>query len=169
MPNFGPKLLEISCNPNKLYPQEIELNAAIQLKNYIYNNWKFGDDENVNKQMIFDDEEIIVISQNDKNYIRNNILDGIIFEIINENTKILKQLNQSVKKIIKFDFESIWYKDYTNKMYNCLNSGNIKKVYSGIILLHQVSKFYEYETDEKQKFYNNIIIEVNKYLILIFK
>jgi hypothetical protein len=34
-PKFAPLLLEICCDVNKKYSNEVELNAAIQLKNFI--------------------------------------------------------------------------------------------------------------------------------------
>ena len=40
LPNYSPLLLSIACNTNKQFPDEISLNAAIQLKNYINSYWK---------------------------------------------------------------------------------------------------------------------------------
>ena len=80
-PKFAPLLLEICCDINKKYSSEIELNAAIQLKNYINSYWKFTNNESYNKSLIFDDEKIIIISDEDKNYIRNNIIDSLIYII----------------------------------------------------------------------------------------
>ena len=160
-PKFAPLLLEICCDINKKYSSEIELNAAIQLKNYINSYWKFTNNESYNKSLIFDDEKIIIISDEDKNYIRNNIIDSLIYIIEIENGKILKQLNQCIKKILKFDFEKIWHEEYMKKIINCFNSNNEKKIYSGIILFHQLSKLFEYEDSEKQNIYNNYLSQVN--------
>ena len=164
-PKFAPLLLEICCDINKKYSSEIELNAAIQLKNYINSYWKFTNNESYNKSLIFDDEKIIIISDEDKNYIRNNIIDSLIYIIEIENGKILKQLNQCIKKILKFDFEKIWHEEYMKKIINCFNSNNEKEIYAGIILFHQLSKLFEFEDSEKQDLYNNYFGQINNNLL----
>ena len=75
------------------------LNSAIQLKNYINNFWKFSNNNEENQKLIFNDDEIIIIiNENDKNYIRNNIIDAVRYSIFVNKIKILKQLNQAIKK-----------------------------------------------------------------------
>ena len=145
----------------------MELNAAIQLKNFILANWKFSDDHNLNKNLVFDDEQIIVISEDDKAYLRNNILDAAVFAVNIENLKILKQLNQSIKKILKFDFQKLWKDTYINKICQCFESGDQKKIYAGIILLHQVSKIFEFEDDKNQSLYNEQLLKLNPFLLNI--
>ena len=73
-PKFAPFLLEISCDINKKYSPLIELNSSIQLKNFINSYWKFTNNELYNKSLVFDDEIIIIINDEDKSYIRNNII-----------------------------------------------------------------------------------------------
>ena len=91
--------MKITCNLEQKYSKEIELNAAIQLKNYINSNWKFTNDHNHNQQLIIEDDDIIiVISNEDKEYIKNNIVDSLIYFVTKENVKVLKQLNQCIKK-----------------------------------------------------------------------
>ena len=164
-PKFAPLLLEICCDVNKKYSNEVELNAAIQLKNFINSNWKFTNDESYNKKLVFDDDVIIIINEDDKQYIRNNIIDAVIYIIGIENGKILKQLNQCIKKILKFDFENLWHEDYMKKVINCFISNNEKQTYAGIILFHQLSKLFVYEDSEKQNVYNNYFEQVNCYFL----
>ena len=164
-PKFAPLLLEICCDVNKKYSNEVELNAAIQLKNFINSNWKFTNDESYNKKLVFDDDVIIIINEDDKQYIRNNIIDAVIYIIGIENGKILKQLNQCIKKILKFDFENLWHEDYMKKIINCFISNNEKQTYAGIILFHQLSKLFVYEDSEKQNVYNNYFEQVNCYFL----
>jgi len=164
-PKFAPLLLEICCDLKKKYSNEVELNAAIQLKNFINSNWKFINNESYNKNLVFDDEKIIIINDDDKNYIRNNIIDAVIYIIGIENAKILKQLNQCIKKILKFDFENLWHEDYMKKVINCFISNNEKQTYAGIILFHQLSKLYEYEDSEKQSIYNSYFEQVNPHFL----
>ena len=164
-PKFAPLLLEICCDVNKKYSNEVELNAAIQLKNFINSNWKFTNNETYNKNLVFDDDVIIIINDDDKNYIRNNIIDAVIYIIGIENGKILKQLNQCIKKILKFDFEKLWHEDYMKKVINCFISNNEKQTYAGIILFHQLSKLFEYEESEKQNVYNKYFEQVNGHFL----
>ena len=168
-PKFAPLLLEICCDINKKYSPLIELNASIQLKNFINSYWKFTNNELYNKSLVFDDEIIIIINDEDKSYIRNNIIDTLIYIIGIENLKILKQINQCIKKILKFDFEKIWNEEYMKKILNCFNSNNEKQIYAGIILFHQLSKLFEYENNEKQFIYNNYLLQVNEYFLSIIQ
>ena len=167
MPRFVCLLLEIAVNIKKAFASEIELNAAIQLKNFVMSNWKFTTNHTYNKSLVFDDEEeIIIISDEDKLYIKNNIIDAVIYAVNTENAKVLKQLSQTIKKILKFDFESNWKETYFNKIISCFQSGNDKNVYAGIILLHQVSKLYEFETKENIAIYSKELEKVNQFLLV---
>ena len=89
LPNYSPLLLTISCNNNKEFPEEICLNAAIQLKNYINSYWRNSENKkNINNN----DSEYIVINEEDKKYIRIKILEAVVYIVNIENIKILKQL-----------------------------------------------------------------------------
>ena len=168
LPKYGPYLLTIACNKDGTIPNQISQAAAITLKNYIISNWKFGEDEKLNKQLCFEGENIIVISNEDKDFIRKNILEGVIFVIEKENVKILKQFNQCVKKIIKLDYKDIWQNDFMNCIINCINSQDQKKIYAGIILFYQLSKIYEFEDEKNQIIYNEALKLVNdKFIFFI--
>ena len=168
LPKYGPYLLTIACNKDWTIPNQISQAAAITLKNYIISNWKFGEDEKLNKQLCFEGENIIVISNEDKDFIRKNILDGVIYIIEKENVKILKQFNQCVKKILKLDYKDIWQNDFMNCIINCINSQDQKKIYAGIILFYQLSKIYEFEDEKNQIIYNEALKLVNdKFIFFI--
>ena len=163
LPKYSPLLLTIACNANKEFADEICLNAAIQLKNYINSYW----DNNSNSDKI-NDGDYIVINEEDKKYLSSKIPDAVIYIIDNENIKILKQLNQCVKKICRYYFKEkiIEYnKDYINKVIACLNSKNLKQIYAGIILFYQLSKIFEFDSEEYQKIYNDELLKVNGYLL----
>ena len=168
LPKYGPYLLTIACNKDGTISDTISQAAAITLKNYIISNWKFGEDVELNKQLCIEGENIIVISNEDKDFIRKNILDGVIYIIEKENVKILKQFNQCVKKILKLDYKDIWQNDFMNCIVNCINSQDQKKIYAGIILFYQLSKIYEFEDVKNQKIYNEALKLVNnKFLYFI--
>ena len=71
LPKFGPLLLNIACNKNNQFQETVSLQAAIQLKNYIRSYWKYGPNETINLSLRFEDEEIIIISDEDKNYLKD--------------------------------------------------------------------------------------------------
>ena len=170
LPNFAPLLLQMCVNQANTYSSEIALNAAIQLKNFIWTNWKFTNDHAHNKTLVFNEEEeqIIIITAEDKAYIRNNILDAIIYAVNTENAKLVKQLNQCTKKILRYDYENIWKEAYINKLLSCFNNNsNQKLTYAGIMLLHQVSKMFEFETEDKHQIYNQVLTLVNDHLLNI--
>ena len=118
LPKYGPSLLTIACNKEGNIPNPICQVAAITLKNYINSNWKFGDDNNMNIQLCFEGNEIIVISNEDKDFIRKNILEGVLYVVEKENVMILKQFNQCVKKILKSDYKDLWQTDFMNFVIN---------------------------------------------------
>ena len=105
---FGPFLLTIACNKEKKYQENISLNAAIQLKNFVNSNWRYTNDQKTNEMLCSENEQIIIINDDDKQFIRNGVLDGILYVVETENVKILKQLNQIIKKILKLDFKDRW-------------------------------------------------------------
>ena len=167
LPNYSPLLLAISCNYNKEFPEEISLNAAIQLKNYISSYWKYSEkNKNINNNE--NDNEYLIISEEDKKYIRIKILEAMAYIVNIENIKIMKQLNQCVKYILKYDFreKNINYnKDFINKIILYLNSKDLKQTYAGIILFYQLSKIFEFDNEDSQKIYDQELIKVNTYLL----
>ena len=165
LPNYPSLLLAIICEPNKNFSEEISLNASIQLKNYINSFWK--NNKNINNNNLGDEENIIINEEN-KKYLRLKIFDAMLFIIEIENTSILKQLNQCLKEILKYDFREnkIEYnKEFINKVIICLSSNNLKQMYAGINLFYQLSKVFEFDNKEHQKIYNEELIRVNDYLL----
>ena len=88
--NYSPLLLYIASKVNKEFSDEISLHAAIQLKNFINSYW---DNFPTNNNNNFNEENII-INEEDKNYIREKILDSVKYIVEIGNNKILKQFNQ---------------------------------------------------------------------------
>ena len=165
LPNYPSLLLAIICEPNKNFSEEISLNASIQLKNYINSFWKNNKNINTNN---LEEKENIIIDEENKKYLRLKILDAMIYIIEIENICILKQLNQCLKKILKYDFREnkIEYnKEFINKVIICLSSNNLKNIYAGINLFYQLSKVFEFDNKEYQKIYNEELIKVNDYLL----
>jgi hypothetical protein len=165
LPNFGPLLLLIACDRDNQYGQNITHNAAIQLKNYINSYWKYGKNEKINKQLSFDNEQIIIISDEDKNIIRNNILEGVICIVKKGNIKILRQFNQCVKKILKLDYFDIWNNKFIDFIIKCFDSQKQNIIIGGIMLFYQLSKLFEFEDKKPLENYNEVLVKVNNKLI----
>ena len=84
LPFYGPTLLKISSDDN--LSLDIKQNAGIQLKNYVSKFWKFGENQEINKQLRFDEEDpIVFIRKDDKDLIKSNIL----LILSNSNNKII--------------------------------------------------------------------------------
>ena len=165
LPNYPSLLLAIICDPNKNFSEEILLNASIQLKNYINSFWKNNKNINTNN---LEDKENVIIDEENKKYLRLKIMEAVIYIIEVENISILKQLNQCLKKILKYDFRENKIennKEFLNKVIICLNSKNLKHIYAGINLFYQLSKVFEFDNKEHQKIYNEELIKVNDYLL----
>lgn len=117
--------------------------------------------------MFNEEKPIIIISNNEKDYIRQNILNGVLNCINQKNSKILKQLTQSIKKILTFDFEKIWKDNFISTVIEFLDSNDQLKVYSGIVLFHQLSKIYQHEREERKKIFNSVFTVIHKKFINI--
>jgi len=160
--NFSPLLLNISCNTQFAF--ETQLNASIQLKNFVSQYWKFGTNESVNKSLCFEDnEKILAIPPEDKQFIRANILDALACCIKSE--KLSKQLNQVIYKIGKLEFSSIWKDIFLTKIVEFFKSMEESKIYAGVIAFFQISKIYEFESGDYKVDYNTAIDLLNPYLI----
>merc|ERR1712151_1282622 len=55
----------------------VQQNAVIQLKNVITRNWEYGSNSELNKSLRFEeDQEIIIINDEEKDFIRKNIFNS---------------------------------------------------------------------------------------------
>ena len=107
---------------------DIKLNASIQLKNFIKNYWKFSEQKNNNN--FNNNNDIIIINENIKENIKENIIDIILYSITNNEKKVLKQLTQTIKYILYYNFENLFsfygfIKNYVvNLLLNILSQSN---------------------------------------------
>jgi hypothetical protein len=159
-PGYAPILLKIACSStNKL---EISQNAAIQLKNYINNFWKFGNNQQVNESLRFEeDEAIIIIPEEDKKVIRDNIIDALYQT---KHKLVEKQINQCLKKLIRNDFPNNW-SNVLEKLKELFESGDEEKIFVGIKVFNQFSKVYEFESGKTKAPYNAALEHLNNYFL----
>ena len=86
-PGYIKACLTLACNIENKYSEEICLNAAIQLKNSILQNWNTN---NINLE--------------EKSFIKASIIDSILYTINKEDLKKVRIFNQCLKNILKNDF-----------------------------------------------------------------
>jgi len=112
----------------------------------VINNWRYGQNQQINISLNFDeDEQIIVISKEDKEYLQTHLPDSLVYSA--NNIKLMKQLSQCVKKICKLSFEN-WKEFLINKILEYFRSGDENQIFAGIIAFLQASKVFEYESGE---------------------
>lgn len=138
---FGPGLLEISYNEG--FSKEINQNAAVQLKNYVAQFWKYQGEE-----VTSEDEQIIVITNLDKEFIKATMLKVLPFIKIKANFKLYIQ---AIYKILKYDHS---WGEFLPIIIDYLKSMDLFLILCGVTAFYQLSKRYEFEIDSKKDFYN---------------
>jgi len=134
---------------------EIRQNAVIQLKNYVINYWKYGTNSKINECLKFEKEEIIVqIKDSDKELIRSNLI-----QIASNCTikPILKHFNQIIQKIVRYDFQNGNWANLIPNVTELLSTNDEKLVYSGINVILQIAKIFEFENNEYRKPYTEVL------------
>jgi hypothetical protein len=109
-----------------------------------------------------EDEPLIVISKTEKEYIRSHILQALVFSTAFP--KLMKQLNQSIKKIVKFDFET-WKEYLISKIIEFFKSGEDKQISAGIVAFFQVSKIHEFESGVHKESYKKSFEILSPYFL----
>lgn len=143
-------------------PFAIQQNAAIQLKNLVCKNWKFGNDMELNLAMRFeDDEKIIVISDADKESIRNNIFNAFL---LNSNKLIRKQFCECIKKICKFELGNK-FSFVIDNIISCFTSGDDSKIFAGVIIFYNISKLYSVESGDYKLPYTSAFLKLHDFLM----
>ena len=105
-PQFITAMLQIVSNPAYNEGRKIDITqaAAIQFKNIVEHHWKYKDDEH-SQLMKEDGYRVIIIPDESKNFIKENIL----LTYINAHSEaVAKQLDFTVRVITKYDFPEKW-------------------------------------------------------------
>ncbi|CAI2377678.1 unnamed protein product [Moneuplotes crassus] len=101
-PGFIAAMLHISSNPDLNRGRKIDISqaAAIQFKNIVETHWKYKDDEYA-KEMREDGYKVIIIPDETKTYVKENILTAYI-NVHSE--KVAKQFDFIVRCVTKHGF-----------------------------------------------------------------
>uniref|UniRef100_A0A3Q4GXI7 Importin 8 n=1 Tax=Neolamprologus brichardi TaxID=32507 RepID=A0A3Q4GXI7_NEOBR len=136
--NFAPTLLQIIVSEQVEFP--VRQAAAIYLKNMVSQYWQ--DREPSVGEVVFP----FNIHENDRQQIRDQILEGII----RCPESIRAQLTMCLRAIIKHDFPGRWTA-IVDKINMYLQSPNSGSWYGTLLALYQLVKTYEYrKADERE-------------------
>ena len=103
----------------------LALSAAVQLGQFVEKYWKFYSREQAER--LVDPGEYIILSEQDKNHVRTNIVNKM-YQC--ECQRIMKQYVRSMIKICQYDYPAKW-PTLTNDISNALQSGNDKGILTG--------------------------------------
>lgn len=153
-------MLRISADTNN--PFEIQQNASIQLKNFVKSYWKFGENSQINMSLLYEeDEKIIVISENDKAFMRDNIFEAFLS---NQSKLIRKQYCECIKKIAKFELSNK-FSFIIDKIIECFNSNEDEKIFAGIIIFYTIAKTFSLDSGDLKTPYVAAFQKVHDYLL----
>lgn len=159
-PNYATGLLKVSSD--QTFPQNVQQNAAIQLKNFVASYWKFGENETLNNCLVFEkDDKIITINETEKQLIRENIIDLLS---LCQMKSIRRLYNEIIKKIVKLDFPQKWT-NFLEKIILSLSSNDERKIFGALNAFGQLSKLHEFDSGTSKKFYNDSISQIEPILI----
>lgn len=142
MNGFCSAMLHISTDPKYREGRKVDVNqaAAIQFKNMAEFHWRFRDEAHA-KDSCVAGARYIIIQAEDKDYVRNNILE-LILQC--KNDTVVRQLNYAVECIVRTDFPEKW-PGLATEIQGYLNSDSEDKILLGLESLKSVCKRYEYE------------------------
>uniref|UniRef100_A0A670YDS0 Importin 8 n=1 Tax=Pseudonaja textilis TaxID=8673 RepID=A0A670YDS0_PSETE len=135
--NFAPSLLQIIVSDQVEFP--VRQAAAIYLKNMVTQYWP--DREPPPGEVIFP----FNIHENDRQQIRDNIVEGII----RSPDLVRAQLTMCLRAIIKHDFPGHWTA-VVDKIGFYLQSSNSGSWLGSLLCLYQLVKTYEYKKAEER-------------------
>ncbi|KAK7878893.1 hypothetical protein WMY93_030827 [Mugilogobius chulae] len=136
--NFAPTLLQIIVSEQVEFP--VRQAAAIYLKNMVSQYWQ--DREPAVGEVIFP----FNIHENDRQQIRENIIEGII----RCPESIRAQLTMCLRAIIRHDFPGRW-PAVVDKLQVYLRAQNSSGWYGALLALYQLVKTYEYRKAEERE------------------
>jgi len=117
--------------------------AAIQLKVMVEYHWKFRNEEHA-KKIALEGFDFILISEEEKKYIRGQIV-GSIDQC--QNRLVKKQLLACLKVMARFDYPELWGELLT-EISSYLNKQDENHVMTGLYALKAVCKKFEFEIDK---------------------
>jgi hypothetical protein len=141
---FTSAMLHICSNSKYNEGKKVDVSqaASIQFKNMAEIHWRFKSEAHARDATV-SGFRFIIIQQEDKQYVRDNILELILQW---ENETVVRQLNYAVECIARIDFPDKW-PQLADQIQAYLNTEDDRKILIGLESLKSVCKRFEFEYD----------------------
>ena len=155
---FWQAMMQIASNSsyNEGRAFDVNLAAAIQLKNMADYNWRYGDYQKDIGELDFtdidEDQPTIKISDADKDFVKTNIIQAMAHA---PSIGVLSQLEAIVNIVARYEMPDNW-PNAMNEISDLINSENEQQVFAGLVALKEVTKRFEYEFNTKREPLNEI-------------
>ena len=171
-PGFLQFMMHISSHPeyrgDKVF--DINLAAAIQMKNIVSYHWKFTTEEDANRKFDdFDDDldeniKNILLSPEDKEFVKTHIIQAMSQA---PSLGVLSQYEEIVHVVAKYEMPEKWTNAMT-EISDLLNQEAEAKVFGGLVALKEVVHRFEFEFKERREPLQEIVNNLFPRLELIF-
>ena len=170
-PGFLQVMMHISSHPEYRADKTFDINlaAAIQLKNIVSYHWKFTTEEDANRR--FDDEsdedenvKNIFISSEDKEFVKSHIIQAMSQA---PSFGVLSQYEEIVHVVAKYEMPEKWPNAMT-EIADLLNQEDEAKVFGGLVALKEVVHRFEFEFKERREPLQEIVDNLFPRIELIF-
>lgn len=136
---------------------DVNLAAAIQLKNLVDFHWRHGDYEKDIEELDEHDidpdhETAITISVEDKDFVKNNIVQAMANS---PSLGVLAQFEEVVNVVARYELPNNWSNVMT-EVSELINKDDERSIYAGLVALKEIVKRFEYEFKEKREPLNEI-------------
>ena len=151
---FCSATLHIASTPSYNEGRKVDVNqaAAIQFKNMAETHWRFKSETHA-KDTLPNGFRFIIIQQEDKQYVHENIM-NIILECKNDNVK--SQLHYAVECIVRIDYPEKW-PGLTEQIKEFINTEDEIQILTGLEALKSIIKRYEFEHDKGREPLDGIV------------
>lgn len=135
-------MLHIATNPKYNDNRRIDVTqaAAIQFKNMTEIHWRFKSETHA-KGIVVEGFRFIIIQDEDKDYIRSNIM-SMLLNVTNSSVR--SQLTYAVECIVRIDFPEKW-PSLIMEVKTFIDSSEESKIVTGLEALKSICKRYEFE------------------------
>jgi importin-7 len=154
-PGFCQAMMQIASNSEYAQNRSFDVNlaAAIQLKNMADYHWKYSSEEKIHTLDELEDsdndneEPAIYISQEDKDFVKLNIIQTLAHA---PSFGVLAQFEEIIYTVAKYELPDNWPSAII-EITELLNEAEEVKVFAGLIALKEIVHKFEFEFKERRK------------------
>jgi len=152
---FVQAMMQIASNSEYAQGRSFDVNlaAAIQLKNMADYHWKHTTQEHINRPADFDDSdhenesgENILISQEDKEFVKAHIIQALVHS---PSFGVLSQFEEIIYVVARYELPENW-PNAIKEITELLNEQEETKVFAGLIALKEVVHKFEFEFKDRR-------------------